>query len=238
MEVLAIIPARGGSKRIPGKNIADFHGKPLIAWAIEAALNTASISRVMVNTDDPAIRDVALRHGAEVPFLRRPELAHDTMAIEPVLTDNLEWLKRHEGYEPDALALLMPTNPLRTSDMLEEAVAMFKEKAADSVVAVTEALANKNPHWILRRDNEGGIVLFDGSPLKAIKTRSQDLPPCYSRNDIVYVMKPSNLYQQPSNLYGDKVELMVMDELSDGDINTPEDRQIAYDRFRRLRGHE
>src|SRR5688572_26866965 len=100
MEVLAIIPARGGSKRIPRKNIADFHGKPVIAWAIEAAKGAASISRVLVNTDDMEIRDVALRFGAEVPFLRPAALAQDTMGIEPVLIDTLERLKKEEGYAP------------------------------------------------------------------------------------------------------------------------------------------
>src|SRR5688572_18280373 len=107
MEVLAIIPARGGSKRVPRKNIADFHGKPVIAWAIETAKTALSIDRVLVNTDDEEIRDVALRFGAEVPFLRSEHLARDTMGIEPVLIDTLERLKKEEGYVPDAIALLM-----------------------------------------------------------------------------------------------------------------------------------
>lgn len=235
MEVLAIIPARGGSKRIPRKNIADFHGKPVIAWAIEAAKKAASIGRVLVNTDDEEIRDVALRFGAEVPFLRPAALAQDTMGIEPVLIDALAWLKEHEGYAPDAIALLMPTNPMRTSEVLDEAVALFVKSGADSVVTVSEARANNNPHWILRKDEKGGVVLFDGTSLKAIRTRSQDLPPTYSRNDIAYILKPSNLEQDPPNLYGDKVELLVNDESFDGDINTPEDLHTTYDKFRRLR---
>ncbi len=235
MNVIAIIPARGGSKRIPRKNVLDFHGKPLIAWSIEAALNAKSVTRVLVNTDDEEIREVALRHGAEVPFLRPAELARDTVAIEPVLINTLEWLKAHEGVSPDALALLMPTNPMRTSEALDQAVARFNETGADSVVTVSEARANNNPHWILRRDEKGDVVLFDGTPLKAIRPRSQDLPPCYSRNDIAYIFKPSNLYQDPPNLYGDKVELLVMDETFEGDINTPEDWQVAYDKFRRVK---
>jgi len=235
MDVLAVIPARGGSKRIPRKNIADFHGKPVVAWAIEAAKNAASVSRVLVNTDDEEIRDIALRHGAEVPFLRPAALAADAIGIEPVLIDTLEWLKKNEGYAPDAIALLMPTNPMRTAGAIDEAVARFKESAADSVVTVSEARANNNPYWILRRDAAGSVVLFDGTSLKSIRTRSQDLPPTYSRNDIAYILKPSNLYETPSNLYGDKVELLVMDESFDGDINTPEDWYVTYDKFRRLR---
>ncbi len=235
MNILAVIPARGGSKRIPRKNIADFHGKPVIAWAIEAAKGAPSISRVLVNTDDEEIREVALRYGAEVPFLRPPALAQDTVAIEPVLADTLEWLKKHEGYEPEALALLMPTNPMRTPEAIEDAVARFRETGADSVVTVSEARANDNPHWILKKDDAGTVTLFDGTPLKSMRGRSQDLPPCYSRNDIAFIIKPSNLSQDPPNLYGDKVELLVMDETFEGDINTPEDMAVAYDKFRRLR---
>jgi CMP-N,N'-diacetyllegionaminic acid synthase len=235
MEVLAIIPARGGSKRIPRKNIADFHGKPVIAWAIEAALGASSIGRVLVNTDDEEIRDVAQRYGAEVPFLRPAMLAQDVGGIEPVLIGTLEWLKEHEGYVPDAVALLLPTNPMRTSEALNQAVTKFKESGADSVVTVTEAKANVNPHWIFRRDVKGDVVLFDGTSIKTMRARSQDLPPCYSRNDIAFILKPSNLYENPPNLYGDKVELFVQDESFDGDINTPEDWAYAYDKFRRLR---
>jgi CMP-N-acetylneuraminic acid synthetase len=235
MDVLAIIPARGGSKRIPRKNLADFHGKPVIAWAIEAAKAAKRISRVMVNTDDEEIRDVAVRHGAEVPFLRPPELARDTVGIEPVLLDALAWLKRRENYEPAAIALLMPTNPMRTAASVDEAVALFEKTGADSVVTVCEARANNNPHWILRKHPDGHVTLFDGTPLTGIRTRSQDLPPTYSRNDIAYVLKPSNLRQETPNLYGDKVELLVQDDSFEGDINTPEDLAVTTDKFRRLR---
>jgi CMP-N,N'-diacetyllegionaminic acid synthase len=235
MEVLAIIPARGGSKRIPGKNIADFHGKPVLAWSVEAAKKASKLSRVLVNTDDEAIREVALRYGAEVPFLRPAALAVDTMGIEPVLLDALAWLKEHEGYEPDAIALMMPTNPMRTPEVIDQAIALFEKSGADSVVTVSEARANNNPHWILRKQDDGRVTLFDGTPLTAIRTRSQDLPPTYSRNDIAYILKPSNLRQDPPNLYGDKVELLVLDESFDGDINTPEDLAVTADKFRRLR---
>jgi len=235
MEVLAIVPARGGSKRVPQKNIAAFHGKSIVAWAVEAAKKSSAITRILVNTDHKRVRDIAKRHGAEVPFLRRAALAQDAVGIEPVLIDTLDWLKEHEGYEPDAIALLMPTNPLRTPEILDQAVAMFEATGADSVVTVSEARANNNPHWILKRDENGRVVLFDGTSLKSIRTRSQDLPPCYSRNDIAYILKPSNLRQNPPNLYGDKVELLVMDEFFDGDINTLEDWRIASDKFGRLK---
>lgn len=235
MDVLAIIPARGGSKRVPRKNIAEFHGKPVIAWSIEAAKKAASVSRVLVNTDDEEIRDIAVRYGAEVPFLRPAELARDAVGIEPVLIDALERLKRDEGYAPDAIALLMPTNPMRTPQAIDDAVALFASSGADSVVTVSEARANNNPHWILKKHPDGRVTLFDGTPLTGIRTRSQDLPPTYSRNDIAYILKPSNLYQDPPNLYGDTVELLVQDESFDGDINTPEDLAVTTDKFRRLR---
>ncbi len=231
MNVIAVIPARSGSKRVPNKNIRDFHGKPLIAWAIEAANSSSRIKRTVVSTNDQKIADIAKKYGAEVPFLRPEELATDTSDIEPVLAHLVEELEK-EGEKIDALLLLMPTNPLRKTEHIDEAVNLFQTKKVTSVVAVHEAPGNRNPHWMLT-ENSGGICLFNGSALKDIKARSQDLPICYSRNDIVYVINPKNLYENPPNLYGDKIELMIMDDLYDGDINSEEDWHIAHDKFRR-----
>lgn len=234
MKILSIIPARGGSKRVPGKNTRKLLRKPLLAWAIEAAKQSGS-DRVIVTTDDPEIVRVAKRYGAEVPFLRPKELAQDATPIEPVLRHALEWLQENESYKPDAIALLMPTNPLRLPEHIDEAAAIMKKTDADSVVAVAEALGNNNPHWMLRRHENGEVRLFTGDPLTAIRARSQDLPNSYSRNDIVYLLKPGNLYQETPNLYGEKVELYVMDDLFYSDINTPEDWYVTEHKLRRLR---
>lgn len=237
MKVLAIIPARGGSKRVPGKNIKKMLGKPLLAWAIEAAKNSCA-DRVIVSTDDPAIAKVAKRYGAEVPFLRPHELSNDTMGIEPVVHHALEWLKKNEGYTPDAVALLMPTNPLRLPKHINEAVELMHKTKADSIVAVAQALGNNNPHWMLVCPAPGRVRLFNGKPLTAIKTRSQDLPPVYSRNDILYILKPKNVSEKIPNLYGKKVELYIMDELFYSDINSPEDWSVTENKLKRLHANK
>lgn len=232
MNVLAVIPARSGSKRVPNKNIRDFHGKPLIAWAIEAATNANLITTTVVSTNDEYIAAVAREYGASVPFIRPPELAEDTTKIEPVLIHALEEMERETGEKIDAIALIMATNPLRTPAHLDEAIALYQETGATSVVAVHQTHGNRNPHWIIKAD-EQGARFFNDTPLKNIIARSQDLPPCYSRNDVVYIINPANLYETPANLYGNKVELYVMDDVYDADINSEEDWHIAYDKFRR-----
>ncbi len=233
MNILAVIPARSGSKRVPSKNIRDFHGKPLIAWAIEVANKSELITKTLVSTNYSNIADIARTHGADVPFLRPEELAQDTTKIEPVLIHALEEVEKM-GTKIDAIVLLMATNPLRTTEHLDEAIGLYKKTGASSVVAVHQTLGNTNPHWIIKKD-EAGIRFFDGTPLKQIIGRSQDLPPCYSRNDIVYVINPKNLYESPSNLYGDEVEFYLMDSIYDADINSEEDWHIAYDKFKRHR---
>ena len=233
MNILAVIPARSGSKRVLNKNIRDFHGKPLIAWAIEAANDAQSVSMTIVSTNDEEIATVARNHGADVPFIRPPHLAEDTTKIEPVLVHALESVQQ-EGVTIDALVLIMATNPLRTSKHIDEAIELFQKSGASSVVAVHQTLGNHNPYWILKKD-DAGLRFFNDTPLKNIIGRSQDLPPCYSRNDIVYVLKPENLYENPSNLYGDSPELYIMDTIYDADINSEEDWHIAYDKFRRHR---
>lgn len=235
MEILGIIPARGASKRIINKNIKKFHGKPLIAWSIIAAKKSKLINKVIVNTDNKKIAEIARRYGAETPFLRPKHLATDTTGIEPVLIDTVEWLEKNEEYKLDGIALLMPTNPLKTARHIDDAIKIFKNKNADSVTAVCEAGGNNNPYWILKKNKSGKITLFDNSSLKKIKTRSQDLPKCYSRNDIIYVLKPSNLYEKRPNLYGNKIELYIMDDFFYCDINTKEDWYIALDKFRRMK---
>jgi len=233
MKILAIIPARGGSKSIPLKNIKKFCGKPLLAWSILAALKSG-VCRVIVSTDNKQMAQIAKRYGAEVPFIRPAELATDTTPAEPVLFHAINYLKEKENYHPDAVILLQPTSPLRQPWHIQEAVMMFKNKRADSVVSVCEAIANQNPHWMLKKNN-GKVTLFTGESIKKIKSRRQLLPVCYYRNDIVYVFKPENLKQNPPNLYGDKIELYTMDQRYDSDINTVDDWLGAEIKFKKIK---
>jgi len=219
---------------VPNKNIKMVGGKPLIAWSIESALKS-DLDRLVVSTDDEKIARIAKKYGAEVPFLRPGELSGDKLGIEPVLKHALEWLLEKENFKPEAVALLMATAPMRRPEHINQAIKIFKNKKADSVISVIEAKANSNPHWLLKKDSKDQLVLFTGKPLTKIITRSQDLPVCYSRNDIIYVLKPKNLYDKTPNLYGKKTELLVMDDFYNVDINTPEDLFICRQKIKLLK---
>lgn len=142
MNILALIPARGGSKGIPKKNSRLFCGKPLVAYSIEAAKGAASVSRVIVDTDSQEIADISRRHGAEVPFLRPSELAGDAAKVVDSVMYLLAKLKADEGYEPTHVLLLQPTSPLRTAEDIENAVTLMKKRGANNVISVcrTESL--------------------------------------------------------------------------------------------------
>ncbi len=118
--ILALIPARGGSKRVPGKNIRQLWGKPLIAYSIETALASGEIDRVVCSTDDPEIADIALKYGAEVPFLRPAEFAKDSSGDTEVYLHLLNWLKENENFQPDIITNVRPTNPLRRVEIIDD----------------------------------------------------------------------------------------------------------------------
>lgn len=234
MKVVAIIPAKADSKRLPRKNLLPMLGKPLPVWTIEAAKGSKRIDRIIVSTQDEEIAHIAREAGAEVPYMEPQEFAAKGGDIEGLLLYAVEWLKENEGYVPDAVVLLQTTNPLRLSSHLDEAIEQFEKSGADSTIAVCKALGNHNPHWMLVEDVATGARLFTGGELKNIPRRSDHLPECYFRNDVVYVMKTSNFYQTPCNLYGDKVDLYKMEEIFDTDINTAEDWSVTEDKFKRF----
>lgn len=241
MHIVAVIPARGGSERVPNKNIRDFHGKPLIAWSIETALKSASLDRVIVSTDNEEIATIARAHGAEAPFLRPAHLAEPTIGIEPTLQHTFEWLRDNEGYTADGLMLLLSTSPARQTFHIDDMITIFEQERPDSVVAVNETPANHTPYWTLVEQPDKSVTLWDGTSLKHIITRSQDFPKkCYARNDLGYVLKPENLYEEPPNLYGDTVRLYIIpDPLRyELDINTPDEWEDAEHKFRHLLDRE
>lgn len=237
MKILAIIPARSGSKSIPHKNLKLLGDKPLIAWSIKSAVKS-NADRVLVTTDDEEIAAVAKKYGAEVPFLRPAKLAGDKVGMEPVLKHAIEWLKQNESYTPDGVALLQSTCPLRKSHHIDEAIDIFSKKVKDGtdcVISVTEAIANRNPEWMLKYDDTGKVILGNNEPLTKIKKRRQELRPCYYRNDLIYLFKPEVLWSAP-NLHGNNPSLYIVNDLPfDLDINTPADWEFAEIIFERLK---
>jgi CMP-N,N'-diacetyllegionaminic acid synthase len=182
VRVLVLVPARGGSRGLPRKNVREFAGKPLIAWTIEAALAARRVERTVVTTDDPEIAAIAGRFGAEVPFLRPPELAADDTSDLPVYHHALGWLAEHDGYRPDAVAWLRPTAPLRTPQDIDAAIEVLERSEADSVRSV--CAAEYHPYWMKRLEGNRLVPLMDGAD-EATYPRRQLLPEVYRLNGAV-----------------------------------------------------
>lgn len=223
MSIVAVIPARGGSKGIPRKNLVQVAGRPLIAYAIDAARNAASVDRVLISTDDPEIADVGGKLGAEVPFLRPPELADDAAPMLGVLRHALAWLES-QGVAVEALVLLQPTSPLRTGRHVDEAIAFFRSAPASSVVSVVEVPHQFNPVSVMKLSAQGRLVPFLGDGV--VVTRRQDKPQAYARNGpAVLVCHPDTL--RAGELYGDRCRPYVMSDEDSLDIDTPRDLALA-----------
>ena len=213
MECIALIPARSGSKGIPDKNIREAAGKPLIAFAIEAAKKTGLFSRIVVTTDSEAIAAVAKEHGAEVPFMRPPELASDQAAMLPVIQHAISSLEA-EGTTMEAVALLQPTAPLRKPEHLKAAIEKMQSTGADSVVSVVEVPGHYAPHCVMKIDEAGKMTYFleEGSKI----TRRQDLPKAYSRDGTIYLFK-RDLVMNEATIYGPNCQAIIIP--SDESIN-------------------
>lgn len=175
---LAVIPARGGSKRLPRKNVLDLVGKPLIAWTIEAAKNSKYIDHFVVSTDDQEISDVSKKYGAEV--LTRPgELATDTASTVDVVLHAIEAQHQPYGY----VVLLQPTSPLRTAQHIDEAIELLFEKNANAVISVCET--DHSPLWTNTLPEDGNMDNFISEEVKG--KRSQDMPTYYRLNGAIYI---------------------------------------------------
>ncbi len=219
--VFGIVPARGGSKGIPGKNLAPLGGKPLIAWTLKAAAQSHALTRLLVSTDDPQIAEAGRRWGAEVPFLRPAELATDETPTIPVLTHALEWLETQ--YSPaDWVVCLQPTSPFRTSEDIAAAVDLAVAHDADAVVSV--AAATPHPVWTKRLLPDARLApLVEEFPGA---TRRQDLPPAYAPNGAIYLARPAVL-RQLNTWYTDRTYGYCMPQERSLDIDTPWDYYVA-----------
>ncbi|HAJ44647.1 MAG: NeuA: N-acetylneuraminate cytidylyltransferase [Parcubacteria group bacterium GW2011_GWC1_43_61] len=240
MKIVAIVPARGDSKGVPGKNIRNFCGKPLIAWAIETALKSPLINRTIVSTDSPEIAKVAKKYGAETPFLRPKKLAGSATQMEPVLRHAIEWLKKYENYKTDAIVLLMPPNSLRNVKQVDEAIELFLKKDPDVVIPLSElSAAHHHPYWIVqpvKRGNSYELLNAIGQNVKYAPARRQLLPKYYVKNDLVFVLKPKILYgKNPCYFGGEKQEPYIVSDFYDEDINIPSDWEKMENKFRQLK---
>lgn len=218
MRILALITARGGSKRLPGKNIRVLGDKPLIVWSIDVARDIPEICDILVSTDDTAIASVCSDAGALVPWLRPAELATDTASSVDVVLHALDWYEAEKG-TVDGVLLLQPTSPFRSVDTIQRAVSMFVEhKGMHPVVSVSPA--SDHPCWCFRSaDKELDPFLgWDN-----ISKRSQDLEPAWVLNGAIYLIGPSMLRKKHGFLFPGTLPITMLDPVEAIDIDTPHD---------------
>ena len=221
MNAIAIIPARGGSKRLHGKNIVDFFGKPMIAWTIEAAINSACFEKVLVSTDDEEIARIAREYGAEVPFLR-PSAADDMSPISTATLVALQQAENHWGCQFQVVVQLMANCPMRGTEEIKAAIAEYHSKDAKFQISCFP-FGWMNPWWAARLDNDGRpTALFP----QAMTTRSQDLPRLYCPTGAIWIADAAALMQEKT-FYGTGHRLFPVHWTAAVDIDDAEDLQMA-----------
>ena len=221
MKILALIPARGGSKRVPNKNVRELGGKPLIDWSIDAARGIPEITDILVSTDNEAIAEVARIGGALVPWLRPAELATDTAKSIDVCLHALDWYEAERG-PVDGLLLLQPTSPFRSTATIKAGISSFFSSSSLSVVSVSPA--KNHPYWCYEI-KEGGLFPFGG--IERASSRSQDLPAAYALNGALYVISP-NILRNKKTLVPVGAKPMVMESYFESiDIDTEDDWRVA-----------
>jgi len=217
--VLGLIPARGGSKTVPRKNIRFLGGRPLLAYTADAALGAQRLARVIVSTDDQEVAEVARHCGVEVPFMRPAELATDTAPTLGVVQHALRWLQTH-GEWYDAVCLLQPTSPFRQPGEIDGCIALLLEANVDAAMTVRRVPDEFNPHWTYVRDDRGYLHLSTGEPTPI--PRRQDLPIAYHRDGSVLVTQRDVVLERDS-LYGDRVIGYLVESRPWVDIDAPAD---------------
>jgi len=230
-EILALIPARGGSKGIPRKNIRDFAGYPLIAWSIAAGLQAHSVSRVIVSTDDEEIASVARSYGADAPFLRPSELSQDRTTDLPVFEHVLKWLEDIEGYKPEMVIQLRPTSPIRPIDCIDSAVRILVEHPeADCVRGVVPTAQNPYKMWRFNGYDKPMNPLLNVDGIKEpYNAPRQILPPTYWQTGHIDAIRTKTISRKAS-LTGDVIYPLVIDSRYTVDIDTLAD----WEKYERL----
>lgn len=227
MKKIAIIPARGGSKRIPRKNIKEFLGKPIIAYSIEAALESNAFDEVMVSTDDTEIAEIAKKYGANVPFFRSPEMSDDTAMTAPVLIEVLDEYKKL-GHDFQYCCCIYPTAPFINSKKINEGMELLLKSGADSVLPVVKFSYPPQRCLIKRGDN---VQMLHP---ENYNVRSQDLEPYYHDAGQFYCLKTLSLRNE-IKLFCKNILPIILSECEVQDIDTTEDWKIAEMKYKLLK---
>jgi CMP-N,N'-diacetyllegionaminic acid synthase len=219
VKLLAVIPARGGSKGVPRKNIKLLNGQPLIHYSIKAAMEVLPKEQIVVSTEDEEIKSVAEQCGIEIPFLRPAAIAQDFSTTRDVLLHAIHYYEQ-QGYFADTLILLQPTSPLREAYHIKEALEMYND-SLDMVVSVKET--KSNPYYVLFEENEEGYLRKSKS---GKFTRRQDCPKVWEYNGAVYIINIQSLKQKEIVDF-EKILPYEMSEQDSVDIDTPFDFELA-----------
>jgi CMP-N,N'-diacetyllegionaminic acid synthase len=221
MKILALIAARGGSKRLPGKNIRILGDKPLIVWSIDVAKDIPDICDILVSTDDTLIATECIKAGALVPWLRPAELATDTASSVDVALHALTWYENEVGLV-DGLLILQPTSPFRTKETVLNGIGLFAKYGFQPILGVSTTHAH--PMWTLKME---GDYLVPFMPGHGFETRSQDLPPAYVVNGSFYLTRPSDLRAHRSFVGEKTIPLLIESPQESLDIDTEWDLNMA-----------
>jgi len=230
MKILGIIPARGGSKGVPGKNIKMLAGKPLLQYTTDIALQCDLLEKVIVSSDDDTIIQVALSLGVSAPFKRPSDLAEDTSSSLSVIQHTLKFFK-DMSIEFDAVCLLQVTSPMRSLEFLNAALKKFNESNTDSLVSVREVPHEYNPHWTFTCNENEHLKVATGE--KEIVGRRQDLPKAFHRDGSIYITKTAVILDNNS-LYGKTTTYIENKESSFVNIDNLEDWQKAEKLFKSI----
>jgi CMP-N,N'-diacetyllegionaminic acid synthase len=226
MNILGLIPARGGSKGIPNKNITLLAGRPLLDYTCAAALASTHLTRVILSTDDVRIAEIGQASGIDVPFMRPVELAQDDTPSILVAKHALSWLAEREGWQADILVLLQPTSPLRQAHHIDEAVSKLLATGADTVVSVIEVPHHFHPYKIMQLE-ANTLRYFWQESLSLNRYLRQNLPTLYARNGPAVLAGQAAVILNTNSFYGDHIVPYVMQEEDSIDIDTPFDLQLA-----------
>lgn len=219
--ILGLVTARGGSKRLPGKNLLPLGGRPLLDWTLEAARASGALCAILLSTDDPAIAEAGRRVGALAPWLRPAHLATDTAGSVDVALHALDWYEAEHG-TVDALMLLQPTSPFRTAATIQKAAAEFARTGGRTVVSLSPACVH--PAWCFSLN---GNQLTPVLGWEATRLASQQLPPAYMLNGAIYLISPARLRRERQFVGEDAYPLVMEDPMEGLDIDTPLDMSLA-----------
>lgn len=217
--MMIVIPARGGSKGIPGKNIRMLEGKPLIQYTIEAARKLVPDNQIIVSTDNQEIKNVVEELGLKVPFLRPSELATDTAGTYEVLLHALDYFEKNNA-SPGKIVLLQPTSPFRNEQHIKNALEVY-DNTLDMVVSVKETTSN--PYYVLREENDEGFLV---KSKEGNFKRRQDCPKVWEINGAIYIINPVSLKNKSFDTFS-RIRKFEMDEFSSHDLDSPLDWMLA-----------